>query len=117
MKHGIGSAAALIVPFVLVGCGSKDPDTLYKQQVQCLNELAEAVDNNSSQEAVDQITKRYKQNYDSLVQLKLDEDKYNRLNKKYQTEIMKYMNVREKVKAKHLPILLPDTPPFPIPGK
>jgi hypothetical protein len=117
MKLGIGSAAALILPFVLVGCGSKDPDTLYKEQAQCVNELAEAVDNNSAQEAVDQIAKRYKENYDSLVQLKLDDDKYNRLNRKYQTASMKFMTVSTTVKAKKLPIRLPDTPPFPIPGK
>jgi hypothetical protein len=117
MKHGIGSAGALILPFLLVGCGSKDPDTLYKQQVQCVDELAEAVDNSSPQEAVDLITKRYKENYDNLVQLKLDDDKYNRLNKKYESGIIKYMNVSGKVRAKKLPIRLPDTPPFPIPGK
>jgi hypothetical protein len=117
MKHGVGLAILLILPFMLAGCGQKDPDTLYKEQIKCANELADAIENDSTQETIDEIAKRYKENYDKLVLLKLTDDDYYRLLKKYGAELRRYMNLSVKAKTKKPPIRLPDIPPLPIPGK
>jgi hypothetical protein len=70
------------------GCGSSG-DSLMKDQIALMNELADALENGADQSKVEALTKKSTENGEKLKALNLSEAEMNKLGERYKDELAK----------------------------
>jgi hypothetical protein len=78
-----------IVAVLLVsapGCSSNDPDSLAKQSISQMNDLAAAIEKKESPDKIKAIAEKLKATMEKLKALKLSDEEMKKLQEKYQKE-------------------------------
>jgi hypothetical protein len=88
MKRSIvlGFVAALLVS--APGCSSNDPDSLSKQSISQMNDLAAAIEKKESPDKIKSLVEKWKATVEKLEALKLSDDEKKKLAEKYQKETL-----------------------------
>jgi hypothetical protein len=86
MVRRISCVAAAVAMFTLAGCGGAD--SVMKEQIALLNEMADAVEKNEGEAKIKDIQSRMKANDDKYKALKLTPDQETKLHDKYKTEML-----------------------------
>jgi peptidoglycan hydrolase CwlO-like protein len=82
----ISLVAALLA--TVPGCSKNDPDSLTKQSISDMNDLASAIEKKESTDKIKSLAEKMKTTQDKLSALKLSPDDQKKLAEKYQKEIM-----------------------------
>jgi len=88
MKRLVGVACGLVMVAGVTGCGSS-PDSLMKEQVTILNQMAEAMDSADPQAKLEELAKKLNGNAKKLDALKLSDAAKKKLDEKYGQELQK----------------------------
>ncbi len=85
MKKVLATAAAFALLTGVSGCGSKG-DSLMKEQISLLNQLADELEGSASQGKIDEISNKIAQNGRKLDELKLSQEDQKKLLEKHQED-------------------------------
>jgi hypothetical protein len=80
----LGFVAALLVS--APGCSSNDPDSLSKQSISQMNDLAAAIEKKESPDKIKSLVEKWKATVEKMEALKLSDDEKKKLAEKYQKE-------------------------------
>ena len=86
MKRLVGVACGLVMVAGVTGCGSS-PDSLMKEQVTILNQMAEAMDSADPQAKLEELAKKLNDNAKKLDARKLSDAEKKKLDEKYGPEL------------------------------
>lgn len=86
MKKSLAVASLVALTVVVSGCGSS-PDSLVEDQIDDMNELAEAMEEDAPKSELDEISERIKKRGEKLEELDLSDEEKKRLEKKYEDEL------------------------------
>jgi hypothetical protein len=115
MKRIVALGAVGVLLLSAAGCGG--PDNLMKEFIANLNAYAETIEKKESQERQQAAADRVNATIEKLDKLKLSEEQYQKLLKKYESELNA---ATERVKKAQLAQELEGrpgvTPPNPLPG-
>ena len=91
MKRLASAACVLILLSKLTGCGSggSSADSLMKEQIKLMNELAEAMESGADQSKVEALNKKLNETAEKFKALKLSEDDTKKLAEKYKDDLGK----------------------------
>jgi hypothetical protein len=84
--YALGFVAALLA--ATPGCSKNDPDSLTKQSISDMNDLASAIEKKESTDKIKSMAEKLKATQDKIVALKLSPDDSKKLMEKYQKEMM-----------------------------
>jgi len=90
MKRLILAACALIVCSGISGCGSS-ADSLMKDQIDILNKIADAMEDQNPQAKLEELAKKLQENAKKMEALKPTQAEMKKLNEKYGPELQKAM--------------------------
>jgi hypothetical protein len=88
MKKFLLVACGLVLIAGVSGCGSS-ADSLWKDQIKLMNELADALESGAAQSKIDDIGKKIKDNDEKLKALKLSDTDRRKLLVKYKDDMAK----------------------------
>jgi len=88
MKRLVLVTCGLVLVTCVGGCGSS-ADSLMKEQIKLMNEMADAVESGADQSKIDAIGKKMKENEEKFNGLKLSEEEKKKLVEKYNDDIAK----------------------------
>jgi hypothetical protein len=80
----LGFVAALLSS--APGCSSNDPDSLSKQSISQMNDLASAIEKKESPDKIKSLVERWKATVEKMEALKLSDEEKKKLAEKYQKE-------------------------------
>jgi len=84
--YAVGFVAALLA--ATPGCSKSDPDSLTKQSISDMNDLASAIEKKESTDKIKSLAEKLKATSDKIAALKLTPDESKKLMEKYQKETM-----------------------------
>ncbi len=82
----IGFVAILLVS--APGCGSNDPDSLTKQSISQMNDLAAAIEKKESIDKIKSLAEKLKATHEKIASIKLSPEETSKLTEKYSKEQM-----------------------------
>ncbi len=82
----LGFVAMLLVS--APGCSSNDPDSLSKQSISQMNDLAAAIEKKESPDKIKSLVEKWKATVEKMEALKLSDDEKKKLAEKYQKETL-----------------------------
>jgi hypothetical protein len=88
MKRLIVTVCGLVLVVGVNGCGSSS-DSLMKDQIALMNELADALEHGADASKIEALTKKSTENGEKLKALNLSEAEMNKLGEKYKDELAK----------------------------
>lgn len=118
MRHFFPLIALSCLTIMLSGCGSS-PEGLMKRQISLVNELAEAMENDASEDKIKSISEKLQDNVKKMQDLDVSADEGARLAKEYAAELMEAYSrlgkaTRGRMMRKGFPMpSMPNLPKFP----
>jgi peptidoglycan hydrolase CwlO-like protein len=88
MKKAMVLVSLLVLSFTLSGCGS-NPDSLMKDQISAMNDLADAYEKNEPKSKIEKLKKRMDENSKKMEELNLSVDEKKQLVEKHKDELAK----------------------------
>ncbi len=88
----------VVVGFIAVvlttvsGCGKNDPDSLTKESISQINDLASAIEKKESTDKIKSLAEKLKATQDKIQALKLSPEDQKKLMEKYQKETMEALS-------------------------
>jgi hypothetical protein len=86
MRKWIVLVSALLTLIMISGCGS-NPDKVVKKQISLMNDFANAVENNASEDKIKDIEKRMKEVNKEFEALKLSDEQKQKLLETHRAEL------------------------------
>jgi hypothetical protein len=87
MKRFIALGFGAILVVLAPGCSSNDPDSLTKQSISQMNDLATAIEKKEAADKIKSLAEKLKTTIEKLESLKLSDDEKKKLQEKYQKEL------------------------------
>jgi hypothetical protein len=95
MKKTLALVSSCLLLVGVSGCGTS-PDTLRRDQIRAMNDMAEAIEKNEPEGKISEIKARIEQNNKKMEQLKLSDDDKKKLAEKHKDELMQAMTRLQK---------------------
>lgn len=88
MKMALVRTGMFLLLLGLVGCGGSSPDSLVKEQIAGMNEMADALEKNEPESKLTDIKNRLEATGKKMEALKLSDDEKKKLLEKHKDELM-----------------------------
>jgi hypothetical protein len=115
MRKTMMVASMLAFAFTVSGCGSSGPDALVNEMIQCMNDMADAMEKNTP-DKTEAIAKRMKELDEKMKALNLSKEDEAKLKEKHKDALEKAGKRMSEAMLKNVGNMLPGMPALPKTG-